>query len=131
MHHADGRLRLAVNAWPDGVNNDSAPGRLVTGKWTFFTVTYDATQAHDNVAWYFSGPMAEPDLEAAVSLDRRNTYNVGPVANTSGPIAVGNFNRTMQGNGYDRQFRGEIRGLTVHGSRISDRGAIPPTDPQP
>ena len=52
--HADGRLRLAVNQWPDGIQNDSSPGKLQVGKWTFFAVTYDATQSRDNVNWYFS-----------------------------------------------------------------------------
>jgi hypothetical protein len=32
--HADGRLRLAVNQWPDSVQNDSSPGRLQLGRWT-------------------------------------------------------------------------------------------------
>ena len=41
MHLADGRLRLAVNEWPDRVSNDSSPGKLVAGKWTAFAVTYD------------------------------------------------------------------------------------------
>jgi hypothetical protein len=26
--HSDGRLRLAVNEWPDSVRNDSSPGKL-------------------------------------------------------------------------------------------------------
>lgn len=128
VHDADGRLRLAVNEWPDGVKDDSTPGRLVAGRWTFFTVTYDSTRPRDNVTWYFSEPIAKPDPDAAVRLDRRVTYNVGPVAEHTGPVAVGNFNRTMEGYGYDRQFRGEIRGLTVHGSRISGRGAIAPIE---
>ena len=95
-----------MNEWPDGVSDDSSPGKLVAGRWTFFTVTYDATKPRDNVAWYFSQPIAKPDPAAAVRLDRRATYNVGPVANNTGPVAVGNFNRTMNGYGYDRQFRG-------------------------
>jgi hypothetical protein len=53
---ADGRLRLAVNQWPDSVRNDSSPGRLVVGKWTYFAVTYDAEAAGESVAWYFSAP---------------------------------------------------------------------------
>lgn len=40
---------LAVNQWPDRVKNDSSPGRLAIGKWTFFAVTYDATSNQENV----------------------------------------------------------------------------------
>ena len=75
--HPDGRLRLAVNQWPDRVQNDSSPGKLVVGQWTRFAVTYDATKATDNVSWYFSRPQDEPG-PAAVALDRKTTYNVGP-----------------------------------------------------
>lgn len=120
--HADGRLRLAVNQWPDSVNNDSSPGKLSVGRWTFFAVTYDATKPRDNVSWYFSRPLDAP-AAASVELDRRTSYNVGPVAIDIGPLAVGNFNETMHGYGLDRQFRGEIRHLQVFGSRVSDRGA--------
>jgi PKD repeat protein len=121
--HSDGRLRLAVNQWPDRIRNDSSPGKLVVGKWTRFAVTYDATKAADNVGWYFSRPQDEPG-PAAVALDRKTTYNVGPVAGDVGPLAIGNFNETMHGYGLDRQFRGRIRRLQVFGSRASGRGAM-------
>jgi len=49
VHLQDGRLRLAVNEWPDGVRNDSSPGKLKAGKWTFFAVSYDATDKKNNV----------------------------------------------------------------------------------
>lgn len=124
VHQADGSLRLAVNEWPDSIQNDSSPNRLVAGKWTFFAVTYDATKSRDNVAWYFSEPAVQPAPGPTLKLDRRTTYNVGAVANRTGPIAIGNFSHTMQGYGYDRQFRGEIKRLTIHGSRISGRGAL-------
>ena len=124
VHLADGRMRLAVNQWPDRVQNDSSPGRLVPGKWTFFKVTYNALSHRDNVAWYFSHPLDLADHPAPLHLDRRNTYNVGAVANHVGPLAIGNFNRTMKSYGYDRQFRGQIKDLKVFGSRISGRGAI-------
>jgi hypothetical protein len=39
-------------------------------------------------------------------------------------LAIGNFNETMHGAGLDRQFRGEIRGLQVFGSRVGGRGAL-------
>jgi hypothetical protein len=49
---ADGRLRLAVNQWPERIENDSSPGKLVVGKWTFFAVTYDASRSQDTaMAW--------------------------------------------------------------------------------
>ena len=121
--HADGRLRLAVNEWPDGIRNDSSPGRLQIGKWTFFAVTYDATRANENVNWYFSAPQDAPE-KTALALDRKTTYTPGPVGTDIGPLAIGNFNPTMRGYGLDRQFRGEIRGLQLFGSRVSGRGAL-------
>lgn len=123
VHLADGRMRLSVNEWPDSVKNDSSPGRLVAGKWTCFRVAYNATSHRDNVAWYFSKPLNQSPNSPALLLDRRTTYNVGPVANETGPLAIGNFNSTMQSYGWDRQFRGQIKGLKVFGSRISGRGA--------
>lgn len=121
--HADGRLRLAVNQWPDAVRNDSSPGKLQVGKWTFFAVTYDATQAGENVNWYFSAPLAAP-AKTDVALDRRTSHHAGSVGADIGPLAVGNFNQTMHGYGLDRQFRGEIRALQLFGSRVGGRGAF-------
>jgi hypothetical protein len=124
VSHPDGRLRLAVNQWPDRVQNDSSPGKLIVGKWTRFAVTYDGTKTADNVGWYFSRPQDQPG-EAALVLDRKTTYNAGPVAGDIGPLVIGNFNETMHSYGLDRQFRGQIRGLEIYGSRISGRGALP------
>ena len=121
--HSDGRLRLAVNQWPDRIRNDSSAGKLVVGKWTQFAVTYDATKTTDNVCWYFSLPEDQPE-PAALVLDQKTTYNVGPVAGDIGPLAIGNFNETMHSYGLDRQFRGLIRNLKIYGSRISGRGAL-------
>ncbi len=121
--HPDGRLRLAVNQWPDRVQNDCSPGKLVVGKWTRFAVTYDSTETADNVCWYFSHPQDQLS-SARLTLDRKTTYNVGPVSGDLGPLAVGNFNETMHSYGLDRQFRGEIRNLEIYGSRISGRGAL-------
>jgi len=121
--HADGRLRLAVNQWPDSIRDDSSPGKLKTGRWTFFAVSYDAAQPRDNVSWYFSEPRETPG-PAAIQLDCRTTYQAGPVAADPGPLAIGNFNETMHGYGLDRQFRGEIRALRIFGSRIGRRGAL-------
>lgn len=118
---ADGRLRLAVNQWPDGIRNDSSPGKLVVGKWTFFAVTYDAGSSPDNVSWYFSPPQDAP-AAADVRLDRKTTYDNGPVGTDLRGLAIGNFNPTMHSYGLDRQFRGAIRGLQVFGSRVSGRG---------
>ncbi|HUT95475.1 MAG TPA: DUF5060 domain-containing protein [Thermoguttaceae bacterium] len=121
--HPDGRLRLAVNQWPDRVQNDSSPGKLVVGRWTRFAVTYDATKTDNNVSWYFSLSQEEPG-SGTLALDRQTTYNVGPVAGDIGPLAIGNFNETMHTSGMDRQFCGQIRGLEIFGSRISGRGAM-------
>ncbi len=121
--HADGRLRLSVNQWPDSVSNESSPSKLVVGQWTFFAVTYDAGQPADNVSWHFSAPQDAPGA-ADVRLDRKNSYNHGPVGTELRGLAIGNFNQTMHSYGLDRQFRGEIRGLQIFGSRVSARGVL-------
>lgn len=121
---ADGRLRLAVNQWPDAVRNDSSPGKLVVGKWTYFAVTYDAEAERDNVSWYFSEPLDAP-ARGGLLLDRKNTYRQGRVGVEAQGLAIGNFNQTMHSHGLDRQFRGDILGLQIHGSRVSARGALP------
>jgi hypothetical protein len=123
--HADGRLRLAVNEWPDQVKNDSSPGKLQTGKWTYFLVAYNGTQPRENVTWYFSEPQDAPG-PATAKLDRKTTYAAGQVGADIGPLAIGNFNATMRSHGLDRQFRGEIRALQIFGSRASGRGALTP-----
>lgn len=119
----DGRLRLSVNQWPDRVQNDSAPGKLRVGRWTFFAVSYDATREKDNVCWYFSPPQENPE-NPQITFDRSTTYNVGSVATDIGPVVVGNFNETMRSYGLDRQFRGQIRSLQLYGSRVGGRGAL-------
>jgi len=121
--HADGRLRLAVNQWPDSIRNDSSPGKLQVGKWTFFAVTYDATKTDENVSWYFS-PSVDNPASAAITLDRRTTYRAGPVGMDGGPLVIGNFNETMRSYGLDRQFRGEIRALQLFGSRVGGHGTL-------
>jgi PKD repeat protein len=120
--HTDGRLRLSVNEWPDNVRNDSSPGKLAVGKWTFFAVTYDAALLQDNVAWYFSEP--SETLPKDLKLDRKTTYNAGAVGDDIGALAIGNFNASMRNYGLDRQFRGSIQGLQIFGSRIGGRGAL-------
>ena len=118
VHHQDGRLRLAVNEWPDGVKNDSSAGKIKVGKWVFFAVTYDSTKSKDNVCWYFG------DETAPARLDRKTTYNKGATGKPSGPLSVGNYNETIHNHGKDRQFRGQLRGIEIFGSRISSRGAL-------
>jgi hypothetical protein len=114
----DGQLRLAVNEWPDGIQNDSSSKKLRIGQWTFFAVTYDATKTKNNVHWYFG------DADTAAQLDRTTTYNRGPTGKGSGILTVGNYNESIQQHGKDRQFRGQLRGIQVFGSRISSRGAL-------
>lgn len=119
VHLADGRLRLAVNEWPDGVKNDSSSGKIKVGQWTFFAVTYDATANSDNVHWYFG------DTERAARLDRTTSYSAGPTGSGSGPLTIGNYNETLHRAGTDRQIRGRLRGIRIFGSRIGARGALP------
>jgi hypothetical protein len=100
-----------------------SPGQLQAGKWTFFAVTYDATRPRDNVSWYFSPPLETPGA-AEVRLDRKTSYNAGPVGTDIGTLVIGNFNDTMRSHGLDRQFRGEIGALQLFGSPVSGRGAL-------
>ena len=119
VHHSDGAMRMAVNEWPDRIRNDSSKDKVRIGKWVFFAVTYDASKQKDNVCWYFG------DEAAAAKLDRTNSYNNGPAGQGSGNLAIGNFNKTLQSAGLDRQFRGQIRRLQIYASRLSGRGALP------
>ncbi len=114
----DGRLRLAVNEWPDGVRNDSSADQVQAGKWTFFAVTYDGTKAESNVHWYFG------DAETPATLDRTNSYSRGPTGSGSGALTIGNYNETIHRHGLDRQIRGQLRGIEIHGRRASSRGAL-------
>jgi len=119
VHLQDGRMRLAVNEWPDAARNDSSPGKLTTDKWAFFAVTYDATKTQDNVCWYFG------DETTPAVMDCKNTYIKGSTGKGSGPLTIGNYNETIHQHGKDRQFRGHIRGIRIFGSRISSKGALP------
>ena len=114
----DGRLRLAVNEWPDRISNDSSPRKLRIGRWTFFALTYDSTKVQNNIHWYFG------DADTPAQLDRTTTYNRGPTGKGSGTLTVGNYNETIQRHGKDRQFRGRLRRIQVFGSRIGPRGAL-------
>ena len=118
VHLKDGRLRLAVNEWPDRIKNDSSPKKLQTNKWTFFAVTYDATKSQNIVHWYFGNE------NTPAKLDQTTNYNNGPTGQGSNDLAIGNFNKTLQGAGLDRQFRGQIRALQIHASRLPQRGAL-------
>jgi len=119
VHLGDGRLRLAVNEWPDGVRNDSSPHGLEVKKWAFFAVTYDGTRPRENVAWYLGGP------GIPASLDRITSYNRGPTGTGSGVLTIGNYNPTIHRHGTDRQFRGQLHGIRILGSRAGSAGALP------
>jgi PKD repeat protein len=118
VHHSDGTMRLAVNEWPDHIRNDSSTGKVRIGKWIFFGVTYDASKQKDNVCWYFG------DESTPAELDRKTNYSNGPVDEGSSDLVIGNFNKTLQGAGLDRQFQGQIRGLQIYASRLGGRGAL-------
>jgi hypothetical protein len=122
VHLKDGRLRLAVNEWPDGVRNDSSPNKLRIGKWTFFAVTYDGSKQKDNVRWYFG------DVDNPAELDRMTSYSRGPTGKGSGTLTIGNYNESIHQAGKDRQFRGRLRGIEIFGSRIALRGALSLSD---
>lgn len=122
VHLQDGRLRLAVNEWPDGVSNDSSPGKLRAGEWTFFAVTYDSTKSTENVQWYFGGD------DTPARPDRSTSYNRGATGKGSGVLTIGNYNESIHQHGKDRQFRGRLRGIQIFGSRTGTSGALTLTD---
>jgi len=122
VHLKDGRLRLAVNEWPDGIRNESSPDRLSIGKWTFFAVTYDGSRQKDNVHWYFG------DADSPAALDKTTSYSRGPTGKGSGTLTIGNYNESIHRAGKDRQFRGRLRGIEIFGSRIAHRGALSLSD---
>lgn len=118
VHLSDGRMRLAVNEWPDGVSNDSASNKIQTGKWVFFAVTYNASSSNNNVHWYFG------DKNTPAQLDRTTNYVNGPTGKNSGPLTVGNYNKTIQKHGKDRQFRGYLKEITIFGSKTNADGVL-------
>jgi len=122
VHLKDGRLRLAVNEWPDGIRNDSSPNRLRIGKWTFFAVTYDSSRQKDNIRWYFG------DVDSPAKLDKTTSYSRGPTSKDSGTLTIGNYNESIQQHGKDRQFRGRLQSIEIFGSRIGPRGALSISD---
>jgi hypothetical protein len=73
--------------------------------------------------WYFSPALDTPG-HTAITLDRMTSDNTGPLDTDIGLVAVGNFDETMRSHGWDRQFRGELRGLQIFGSRIGQGGAL-------
>ena len=115
----DGRMRLAVNEWPDRITNDSSPGKIAIGRWVFFAVAYDGTKERDNIRWYFG------DADTPAQLDRTTTYPRGATGQGSGPLTIGNYNQTLHQHGLDRQFRGALRDIALFGSRIGPHGALP------
>jgi len=118
VHLQDGRLRLAVNEWPDGVRNDSSPGKLQAGKWTFFAISYDGTKKEDNVCWYFGA------ADSPAKLDKKTTYRAGPAGINCGPLTVGNYNETIHKHGTDRQFRGRLHGIQIFGNKHDTDGVL-------
>jgi len=118
VQHRDGKLRLAVNQWPDNARNDSSRGKIVAGKWVFFAVAYDGTKASNNVRWYFGGP------KTPATLDRTVSYGRGATGRGSGPLTVGNYNTTIHQHGRDRQFRGQLHAVQISGSRTGAGGAL-------
>ena len=105
-----GRLKLAVNEWPDGDHPTSADGSMPASpaswpEWRFFGVTYDANAPNgtDNVRWYFgnSRDAAAPDGRAAFGA-----YTRGAVKDPQLPLAFGNFGSGFHAN--DRMLRGML-----------------------
>ncbi len=118
VHLSDGRMRLTVNEWPDGVSNDSSSNKIQPEKWSFFAVTYDGSASENNVHWFFG------DKETPARLDRTNDYYNGPTGMDSGPLTVGNYNQTIHQHGKNRQFRGWLKGIMIFGSKTDSEGVL-------
>ncbi|NQT88465.1 hypothetical protein HQ560_16985, partial [bacterium] len=115
VHHADGRMRLSVNEWPDRVKNDSSPKKIRAGEWVYFAVAYDGKQTR----WRFGGP------RQPAALDRTTPYARGATGKGSGTLTIGNYNETLHRHGTDRQFRGQLHGIRIFGSTKGTDGALP------
>jgi hypothetical protein len=114
----DGSLQIGVNQWPDNTPARSSPGyvtldpELGDGNWVFFAVTYDGTQALDNVKFYFGNANQEAQQDVIASYDR------GPILQ-SGSLTVGNFGANVAARdetgptGGSRVFRGLMDELNV------------------
>ena len=97
-----GRLKLAVNEWPDGDHPSSAAGTMPAQPgawplWRFFAVSYaaDAPPGEDNVAWYFGDSVNAAARDAGAAF---GAYDRGAVADPNLPLAFGNFGSGFHGN---------------------------------
>eukprot|EP00041_Stephanoeca_diplocostata_P010687 m.170087 g.170087 ORF g.170087 m.170087 type:complete len:331 (-) comp18258_c0_seq1:2227-3219(-) len=105
-----GRLKLAVNEWPDssGTHPTSTGGTVPAGRsewpqWVFFAVTYAANARGNTVEWYFgnSRDAATRDIAATGGM-----YTQGAVGDPQVPLAFGNFGSGFHAN--DRLLRGML-----------------------
>jgi hypothetical protein len=124
VSHTDGRLRLAVNQWPDSVRNDSATGKLQVGQVDLLRrylrrhpIPRQCELVFQPAARCAGGDRSEARLARPPTMPARSATDIGP-------LVIGNFNHTMRSYGLDRQFRGEIRAVQLFGSRVGDRGAL-------
>ena len=107
---------------PTAIHNDSSPGKTAGRQMDLLCGHLRCHASRRQRELVFQSAWTHP-AQTPIALDRKTTYNAGPVGNDIGPLAIGNFNETMRGYGLDRQFRGEIRALQLFGSRIGGRGA--------
>ena len=116
-----GRLKLAVNEWPDGDHPASAPGSMPADptawpQWRFFAVTYntDVVAGADNVQWYFGNSLDAAALDDGAT---GGVYNRGAVEDPKLPLAFGNFGSGFHAN--DRLLRGLLFAPQVWDSALT------------
>ncbi len=66
----------------------------------------------------------EPPLPNSGIPNNTTSYVNGPTGKNSGPLTVGNYNKTIQKHGKDRQLRRYLKGITVLGSRTNSEGVL-------
>jgi hypothetical protein len=106
-----GRLKLAVNEWPDGDKPQSSDGSVppapeVWPKWRFFAATYDtkASPSSSSVQFYFGTSKDAATLDTGAA--NAKNYTRGAVRDPKLPLAFGNFGSGFKAN--DRLFRGVV-----------------------
>lgn len=124
VYQSDGSLRLGVDGWPDFSPAFSSASKIPTdpsapnANWTFFAVTYSATDGQVN--FYFGGNNVN------ATLDVTRTYTgPGTTGANIGKLAIGSFNDATRNSGtWDRMFKGLIDNIQIHGTVLSPSNIV-------
>lgn len=124
VYQSDGSLRLGVDGWPDFSPAFSSASKIPTdpsapnANWTFFAVTYSATDGQ--VKFYFG----KNNVNATLDVTRTYT-DPGITGANIGKLAIGSFNDATRNPGtWDRMFRGLIDNIQIHGTVLSPSNIV-------